>query len=46
MEYLGEIIWYLSLPAMVWIAVHFVIWNLEAFEDIHSMENSETLNSR
>ena len=42
MEYLGEIIWYVSLPIMVWIAVGFVRWNLKAFDDIASSEHSET----
>ena len=41
MEYLGEIIWYLSLPMMVWIAVGFVGWNLRAFDEMASKENSE-----
>ncbi len=43
MEYLGEIVWYLSLPIMVWVAVGFVRWNLKAFDDIASSEHSEAL---
>ena len=43
MEYLGEILWYLSLPIMVWTATYFVRWNLKAFDDIVSTEKSEAL---
>jgi hypothetical protein len=41
MEYLGEIIWYISLPVMIWVAVKFVNWNLKAFDEINASENSE-----
>ena len=32
MEYLDEIIWYLSLPIMVWVAYRFVLINLNQFD--------------
>jgi len=41
MEYLGEIIWYISLPVMIWVAVKFVNWNLKAFDEINTSKNSE-----
>jgi len=34
MEYLGEILWYISLPVMVWVATRFVAWNLRAFDEL------------
>ena len=41
MEYLREIIWYLSLLMIAYITVGFVRWNLKAFDTIASREHSE-----
>lgn len=42
MEYLGEIIWYISLPIMVWISVKFVQHNLKHFNKLERLEAYET----
>jgi len=41
MEYLGEIIWYISLPITVWIALKFVQHNLKHFNKLERLENYE-----
>jgi len=32
MEYIGEIIWYFSLPITVWVAYRFVLFNIKKFD--------------
>jgi hypothetical protein len=34
MEYLGEILWYISLPIMIYGAYRFVLFNLKQFDNI------------
>jgi hypothetical protein len=34
MEYLGEMIWYLSLPLTVWLSLKFVEYNLKKFNEL------------
>jgi len=41
MEYLGEIIWYVSLPITVWIALKFVQHNLKHFNKLERLEKYE-----
>jgi len=41
MEYLGEIVWYISLPTMIYVAIRFVNWNLGVFEE--SLTSKEKL---
>jgi len=41
MEYLGEIIWYMSLPLMVWFCVKFVRHNLNHFNKLERLEMYE-----
>jgi hypothetical protein len=40
MEYLGEILWYISLPIMIYLSYKFVLLNLKQFEKIkHKDQN-------
>ena len=41
MEYLGEIIWYISLPITVWISLKFVQHNLKHFNKLERLEEYE-----
>ena len=41
MEYLGEILWYASLPMTVWISVKFVQHNLQHFNKLERLEAYE-----
>jgi hypothetical protein len=47
MQYLGEILWYISLPITVWISVKFVQHNLQHFNKLERLEiyekNDQTL---
>jgi hypothetical protein len=38
MEYLTEVIWYLSLPVVVFVALKFVFFSLKTFEK-NALEN-------
>jgi hypothetical protein len=50
MEYLGEILWYISLPITVWISVKFVQHNLKHFNKLERLEiyekNDQTLQQK
>ena len=41
MEYLGEIIWYISLPIAVWLSLKFVQHNLNHFKKLERLEEYE-----
>ena len=41
MEYLGEIIWYVSLPITVWLSFKFVQHNLKHFKKLERLEKYE-----
>ena len=41
MEYLGEIIWYISLPITVWLSLKFVRHNLNHFKKLEHLEEYE-----
>ena len=41
MEYLSEIIWYISLPITVWVALKFVQHNLKHFNKLERLESYE-----
>jgi len=38
MEYLGEIIWYLSLPVTIYLAVKFTQHNIKQFNKLEELE--------
>ena len=42
MEYLGEIIWYLSLPITIYLAVKFTQLNIKHFNKIERLEELES----
>ncbi len=41
MEYLSEMIWYISLPITVWVALKFVMHNIKYFEKLERLEAYE-----
>jgi len=41
MEYLGEIIWYLSLPITIYLAVKFTQHNIKHFNKLERLEELE-----
>jgi len=43
MEYLKEVIWYLTLPMTVWLAYRFVLINLKEFEKIEQKSEPATV---
>ena len=39
MEYLEEIVWYLSLPITIWISLKFVQYNINNFDKFQRKDN-------
>ncbi len=45
MEYLSEIIWYLTWPILIYVGLKFVQLNLEHFKKMERLEELESLHA-